>query len=79
MWVWVLIYKQRLYLIWGSFENTGTLVDGVGQQAVFLTLQLFCCPVQRFGDHASLRDITLERAEEKKHQAQPMTTRDSSC
>ncbi len=65
MWVWVLLYKWRLYLIGGSFENAGTLIDGVSQQAVFLTLQLFCCPVQRLRDQTSLRDVTLERTEER--------------
>lgn len=54
------------YLIRGSFENTGTLIDGVSQQAVLLTLQLLCSPVQRFGDRTSLRDVALERTEEKK-------------
>lgn len=60
------------YLIRGSFENTGTLIDGVSQQAVLLTLQLLCSPVQRFGDRTSLRDVALERTEEKKKKATRM-------
>lgn len=66
MWIRVLTLKQRLHLIWGSFENTATLIDGVSQQAVFLALHLFCSPVHRFGDQTSLRDVALEKAEEEK-------------
>lgn len=70
MWIRVLTLKQRLHLKWRSFENTGTLIDGVSQQAVFLALRLLCSPVHRFGDHTSLRDVTLEKAEEKQNKNQ---------
>lgn len=49
------------YLIWGSLEDAGTLIEGVGPEAVLLTLQLLCCSVQRLGYHATIRNLTLDR------------------
>ena len=54
-----------MHLIGSSFEDVGTLIDGVSQQAVFFTLQLLCSPVQRFGDHTPLGDVTLEGEEDE--------------
>lgn len=49
------------YLMRGSLEHAGGLVDGLRPELQIFILQLLCSSVQRFGDQATLWHITLER------------------
>lgn len=47
--------------MWGSFEHTGRLVDGLRPELQVLIFQLLGSPVQGFGDQPTLWHVTLEK------------------
>lgn len=48
------------YLVRSSFEDAGALVDGFRPQLDVVVLQFLGGSVQRFGNQASLRNLTLK-------------------